>query len=86
MANRPAPYGTTDSARSAIFNVPHPRNPHFTGRERLLDSLHESLTGDVPMGRVQAVYGMGGVGKTQLALEYAYRHRGDYAIVWWAPA
>jgi len=86
MANRPAPYGTTDSARSAIFNVPHPRNPHFTGRERLLDSLHESLTGDVPMGRVQAVYGMGGVGKTQLALEYAYRHRGDYAIVWWVPA
>ena len=86
MPTRPVPYGTTDSIGGSVFNVLHPRNPNFTGRDKLLESLHESLKGDNPMGRVQAVYGMGGVGKSQLALEYAYRHREDYGIVWWVQA
>ena len=76
----------TNAHGTPVFSVLHPRNRNFVGRERLLASLHESLVGDNPMGRVQAVYGMGGVGKSQLALEYAYRHRGDYGIVWWVPA
>jgi tetratricopeptide (TPR) repeat protein len=83
MATRPSSARTVDSS---IFNVPHARNPNFTGRDRLLDSLHESLRSRDPAKRVQAVYGMGGVGKSHLALEYAHRYRNDYGIVWWVPA
>jgi tetratricopeptide (TPR) repeat protein len=88
MAKRPSPQGVVDagSGNGLVFGVPYPRNPNFTGRERLLDSMHQSLTSDNPSARVQAVYGMGGVGKSQLALEYAYRHRDDYAIIWWVPS
>ena len=64
--------------------MPYLRNPNFTGRDTLLDELHDKLTN----GRVAltAVRGMGGVGKTQLALEYAYAHAGDFDLVWWLRA
>src|SRR3712207_8434484 len=84
MTPRPASSGSARS--SSIFNVPYPRNPHFTGRDRLLDSLHQSLTSEDATARVQAVYGMGGVGKSHLALEYAHRYREHYGLVWWVPA
>ena len=71
---------------SPIWNVPYNRNRNFTGREKSLEYLHQSFMGHDPLLRTQAVYGLGGVGKTQLALEYAYRHQGEYAIVWWVKA
>src|SRR5258708_35494629 len=37
-------------------------------------------------GRLQVVHGAGGVGKTHLALEYAYRHLSHYPLIWWLPA
>jgi hypothetical protein len=84
MTPRPTHSGTGHS--SSIFSVPHPRNPHFTGRDRLLESLHASLTAEDHASRIQAVYGMGGVGKSHLANEYAHRHRDDYGVVWWVSA
>ncbi len=66
-----------------IFSCPHPRNPNFTGRSHLLTSLRESLTKGGPTALTQAVHGLGGVGKTQLALEYAYLHAPDYTVIYW---
>jgi tetratricopeptide (TPR) repeat protein len=63
-----------------------PRNPNFTGREELLLDLHARLQGHVTAVLPHALHGMGGVGKTQLAIEYAYRFATDYDLVWWVPA
>lgn len=67
-----------------VSNLP-PRNPNFTGRDRLLASLTRSLDARRAAAAV-AVHGLGGVGKTQLVLEYAHRHAGDYDVIWWVTA
>ncbi|MEU6365258.1 FxSxx-COOH system tetratricopeptide repeat protein [Streptomyces sp. NPDC046931] len=68
----------------AIWNVRR-RNPHFTGREAVIDSLRSKLLAE-QHAAVQAVHGMGGIGKTQVALEYAHRFAGQYDLVWWIDA
>ncbi|MEO6437378.1 MAG: FxSxx-COOH system tetratricopeptide repeat protein [Tepidisphaeraceae bacterium] len=74
------------SPEHSAWNVPYHRNVHFTGRGEELTDLRKSLAGHDAKRRVQVICGLGGVGKTQTALEYAYRHRGDYKIVWWINA
>ena len=69
-----------------IWNVPHIRNPNFTGRGPLLDNLRDNLTSGQPAAVTQAIAGLGGVGKTQLATEYAYRYAAEYSLVWWLPS
>jgi tetratricopeptide (TPR) repeat protein len=63
------------------WNLP-PRNPFFTGREDFLKRLEDGLAD----GRAQAISGLGGIGKTQTAIEYAYRHRDQYRAVLWSGA
>jgi hypothetical protein len=72
-------------ARQKIWgNVPA-RNPGFVGREDVLRILREALlVGDRAV--VQALHGMGGVGKTQIAVEYAHRFDDEYDLVWWINA
>jgi hypothetical protein len=62
------------------------RNPGFTGRDGLLAAVRDGLLGGGGRGVVQALEGIGGVGKTQLAAEYAHRFASGYDIVWWIPA
>jgi tetratricopeptide (TPR) repeat protein/transcriptional regulator with XRE-family HTH domain len=67
----------------AIWTVPFRRNPHFTGRDELLAHLHQHLspkahddtvvTRTAALTQPQAIKGLGGIGKTQIAVEYAYR-------------
>jgi tetratricopeptide (TPR) repeat protein len=68
------------------WNVPHQRNPFFTGREDVLGHLETALATGKPAALTQAIAGLGGIGKTQTAVEYAYRHRDSYAAVLWAGA
>jgi tetratricopeptide (TPR) repeat protein len=74
-----------------FIGVP-PRIASFTGRAEQLDKLDAILTQDKPAAVTQAsvgraaVQGMGGVGKTALAVEYAHRYRNLYAGVCWCPA
>jgi tetratricopeptide (TPR) repeat protein len=70
-------------ALPSIWNIPHGRNPNFTGREELLSSIRDALASGQPAALTQAIRGLGGVGKTQLALEYSYRYGSDYDVVWW---
>ncbi len=76
--------GAARAARPRVWNIPA-RNPGFTGRDDLLAEVREQLlAGDKAM--VQALHGMGGVGKTQLAAEYAHRFAGAYDLAWWINA
>jgi tetratricopeptide (TPR) repeat protein len=66
-----------------VWNVPT-RNATFTGRNDVLEKLREQLVGsNTAVVLPLALYGYGGVGKTQVALEYAHRYMADYDIVWW---
>lgn len=76
------------SELSRPWNVPFSRNPFFTGRSDLLTTLHEQLNKGQQAAFVQfqALTGLGGIGKTQIAIEYAYRYRGEYYAVFWVRA
>ncbi|HEV2778996.1 MAG TPA: FxSxx-COOH system tetratricopeptide repeat protein [Actinophytocola sp.] len=64
-----------------------PRNSHFTGREDVLDHLHHALRQHAQSALVpQPLHGLGGIGKSQVAVEFAYRHQFDYELVWWIQA
>jgi tetratricopeptide (TPR) repeat protein len=67
-----------------VWNVP-PRNPNFTGRVESLDRLRKAMRANQAV-TVHSLRGMGGVGKTQLAIEYAYRFASDFDIVWCVPS
>ncbi len=73
-------------ALPAHWNVPLLRNANFTGRDALFIDLEATLARGQPTVLTQVLRGYGGVGKTQVAAEYAYRRASAYNIVWWLPS
>ncbi len=73
---------------TSVWNVPYRRNPFFTGQETILAQLHTTLNTNnaAALTQPQAISGLGGIGKTQIAVEYAYRHRQTYHAMLWAQA
>jgi len=63
------------------------RNQFFTGRDAFLQQLFDQLRDPTPRyhGRL-ALYGLGGIGKTQVALEFVYRFQSSYSRIYWISA
>lgn len=80
--------GSSSPTTSPIWSVPYRRNPFFTGREEILAHLYAVLRNSrtVALTQPQAISGLGGIGKTQIAIEYAYRYRDQYQSIFWVNA
>jgi hypothetical protein len=75
--------------------LPFPRNQFFCGREDLIDRIHAIFdpTSEADMTpptstarQLIALHGLGGIGKTQIALEYAHRYEQFYSAILWVDA
>jgi tetratricopeptide (TPR) repeat protein len=68
-----------------LWNVPALPARDFIGRDLVLAELDAVIGSPAPLV-TQAIYGMGGIGKTELVLQYAFAHRSRYPLVWWIVA
>jgi len=78
----------TPASVSPIRGGIPPRNNYFTGRTAILTTLQETLADQSTAAVLPeaALQGAGGVGKTQIAIEYAYRNVDKYQLIWWVQA
>jgi len=67
-------------------NLPENRNVYFTGREEIIEKIHATFEKKESVALTQVIAGLGGIGKTQIALEYAYRYGYEYDRIWWINA
>ncbi|KAK6356806.1 hypothetical protein TWF718_001147 [Orbilia javanica] len=71
------------------FHMPLPRNDNFCGREEELSKVHNYFIKSTrPMDTpfMFALTGTGGMGKTQIAVEYTYRHHRNHTAIFWVSA
>ncbi len=85
LPSEPAPAEQAGSAPT-WWKVPYPRNAFFTGRISLLEQLRTAFLSSTAGVFVQTLNGLGGIGKTQIALEYAYRYCAAYLAIFWVAA
>jgi tetratricopeptide (TPR) repeat protein len=78
------PARSLDHARAPVRGSMPPRLPDFAGRAAWLSRLHGALTRPDGASPV-VIQGLCGIGKTQLAVEYAHRYSREYDLVWWIP-
>jgi len=78
--------GKGDGQVSILWHVPGTPNPLFKGRENELQKLFEASQMSTQSRVVQVLAGLPGLGKTSIALEYAFRYRNRYSLVWWLDA
>ncbi|MEU8364956.1 tetratricopeptide repeat protein, partial [Nonomuraea sp. NPDC048882] len=84
---RPLPQAGTVRVPAGLSGLPRRPAQAFVGRDAALNALRQTLRDTMSTGVIsQAVLGLGGVGKSELALQYAHRHRQDYELVWWIDA
>ncbi|KAJ2981226.1 hypothetical protein NUW58_g6738 [Xylaria curta] len=74
--------------RTQYNNIPFISNTKFSGRKDLLDKIHNvlNLNSPSPMLKSMALFGMGGVGKTQIAVQYAYQNLQHFEVILWVAA
>jgi tetratricopeptide (TPR) repeat protein len=79
---------TSPTKPQRVWNIPYLRNDYFTGREEILEQLHTRFKANntTALSQRHAMSGLGGIGKTQIAVQYAYEHHQDYQAVLWARA
>lgn len=82
------PLETVPSSRAPTVQFPvmtigHPPNESFYGRDQDISRIHESSS---MLGDMCVIHGVGGVGKTLTAVEYAYRYRKSYDCIFWLQA
>ncbi len=83
---QPRPLSQKELPFPEIWNVPYDENPFFTGREEILHQLHTTLLSQDAVVVTQTLSGLGGIGKTQVAVKYCYQYRQDYKAVLWVRA
>ncbi|GAB2617726.1 cytochrome c [Paractinoplanes abujensis] len=81
----PRPPGPAGRLPVILGRLP-PRNPNFTGRFDLLAELQTRLATGTTAVLPEALHGMGGVGKTQVVIEFVYQHQTEYEVIWWISA
>ncbi len=76
------------AALPTLWGVPLARNPFFTGRDDMLRQIHDALHAEqtAPHYPSCTLSGLGGMGKTQTVIEYAYRYASTYSAVFWIQA
>ncbi len=82
----PRPLSKKERPFPPIWNVPHDENPLFTWREQILKQLHDTLLSQDAVVVTQTLSGLGGIGKTHLAIKYCYDYRQEYKAVLWVRA
>lgn len=79
-----------ETKRIRYNNIPFAANTKFSGREDIFDTIDKSLDLETrpssPMLKSIALFGMGGIGKTQIAIQYAYRNIEKFDIILWIAA
>ncbi len=87
LPSEPAPSEITSASDStSSWKMPYRRNAFFTGRNSILEQLSTAFLTRKEEVFVQSLNGLGGIGKTQIALEYVYRYVQTYQGVFWVTA